>query len=95
MAQRTNQVLTGYEGACLLVLIAIGTTVCNKLDSLRLFRDKILIDKFGIFGQFLVKVYYYSSPFLCRTILKKKLMRQISLFLIKPYIYLIDFLIKI
>ncbi len=75
-------------GSCFIATAAFGTHFAKETETLREFRDVVLLHSHA--GRFLVNVYYTTSPPLATYISKTKKRRAITRIMLKPVVRVVE-----
>ena len=80
---------TGGEGSCFIATAAYGTSTAWELDTLRAFRDEVLLE--NSLGSQLVNVYYDVSPPVADFVSEHEpLMTLVREFFVDPVVWVVD-----
>ncbi|MEM7828314.1 MAG: CFI-box-CTERM domain-containing protein, partial [Candidatus Aenigmatarchaeota archaeon] len=79
----------GGRGGCFISALASGSSFEKRLDTLRRFRDEVL--KRSLFGNSLVSIYYYLSPYGSRLMQNRKHLKDALRPILEPVFILASF----
>lgn len=89
----TEQIAAQNNKGCFLATAAWGTPLATEIDSLRHFRDQILLDY--ALGRKFVSTYYRYSPPVAAIIARHDTLRTLVRFTLRPLVWLADRLVPV